>query len=455
MARWIRKPCCASSVIDLDEDSGLPGIAEMHLLRWQLGRTVDWEHLSHDEKAHFRTRLGEEPESAPVATPTAGASPAARFVAELIDDAARCGASDIHLESQEDTLRVRFRQDGHLRVTRTVGREQKAEILNRVKIMAQLDIAEKRRPQDGRIRVFPGGRSLDIRVSTLPTEHGEKIVMRLLDRSAVELDLGKLGFDQRSLDGIKSILGQPYGMLLITGPTGAGKTTTLYSALKHVQTPALNISTIEDPIEYRIEGVNQTATKNDIGLTFAHALRTLLRQDPNVLMVGEIRDRETADIAVRAALTGHLLLSTLHTNDAPSAIARMVDIGVEPFLLASALSGIVSQRLVRRVCAGCVVPDTDAARWLSALQSNEDPNGFVRGAGCSKCGGTGYRGRMGLFEYLHVDDTMRAAIPKTSDANELRALAVANGMVRLRDDGIAKARQCATSLEEIVRETCQ
>ncbi|MBL8025788.1 MAG: type II/IV secretion system protein, partial [Fibrobacteres bacterium] len=314
------------------------------------------------------------------------------LVSNLISHAIKNGASDIHFEPFETELKVRYRIDGLLQEGKPIPNIRKPEVLSRLKIMAQLDIAEKRRPQDGKIRFDYEGRGIDIRVSTMPTGYGEKIVLRILDKSSVSLQMSSLGMEQTKLKSFESAVSRPYGMILVTGPTGSGKTTTLYAALNKVKSPQVNISTVEDPIEYNIEGINQTQVKPEIGLTFSTALRTLLRQDPNIIMVGEIRDRDTADIAVRAALTGHLVMSTLHTNDAPSAIVRLQDMGIEPFLITSTIHQIVAQRLVRRICENCKVEipvDSTVAEKLSIVGS------VFHGMGCQMCGNTGYKGRIG------------------------------------------------------------
>lgn len=372
-------------------------------------------------------------------------SPIVRLVNEVISEAIHAGSSDIHFEPFEREMKVRLRQDGVLRVHRTINARSKAEVVSRLKIMANLDIAERRRPQDGRIRMEGSGhQAIDVRVSTLPTDHGEKVVLRILDKGAVPLDLARLGLDADRQGQLEKALRLPYGMILMTGPTGAGKTTTLYSCLNLVKSPEVNIVTVEDPIEYKLDGIIQTAVKNEVNYTFANALRTILRQDPNVIMVGEIRDRETAEIAVRAALTGHLVLSTLHTNDAPGAVARLLDMGIEPFLLASALTLIGAQRLVRRVCPHCSEPPPEdrGDAWVAQ-----------RGKGCHLCNRSGYSGRVGLFEMLTVTDTIRGLITEKRDSGQIRDLAVKEGMLGLREDGMAKARAGFTTLEEILRET--
>jgi type IV pilus assembly protein PilB len=376
-------------------------------------------------------------------------SPIVRLVNEIISEAIHAGSSDIHFEPFEREMKVRLRQDGVLRVHRTINARSKAEVVSRLKIMANMDIAEKRRPQDGRIRMEGSGQGIDVRVSTLPTEHGEKVVLRILDKGAVALDLTRLGLDARRQGQLEKALRLPFGMILMTGPTGAGKTTTLYSCLSMIKSPEVNIVTVEDPIEYKLDGIIQTAVKSEVDYTFANALRTILRQDPNVIMVGEIRDRETAEIAVRASLTGHLVLSTLHTNDAPGAVARLLDMGIEPFLLASALTLIGAQRLVRKVCPHC----SEAAEPGEPPSDGADPVPMGRGRGCHMCNRTGYSGRIGLFEILPVTDGIRSLITEKKDTSRIRELAVKEGMMGLREDGMEKAKAGLTTLEEVVRET--
>jgi type II secretory ATPase GspE/PulE/Tfp pilus assembly ATPase PilB-like protein len=378
----------------------------------------------------------------------------ADIVKDLLEQAVRCGASDLHFEPSSTGLRVRFRQDGELRVVADVPKATSTEVVSRIKVMAVMDIAEKRRPQDGRIRFQCMGQSIDVRASTLPTEYGEKVVLRILDQTAVELDLAKLGIDGERRDAFERVFRLPYGMILITGPTGAGKSTTLYSVLNALRSPKVNITTVEDPIEYRLDGIVQTAVKPDIGLTFAHALRTILRQDPNVIMVGEIRDVETAQIAMRAALTGHLVLSTLHTNDAASAVTRLVDMGIEPFLVSSSVNLIVAQRLVRRLCPLCSEPDPRARGLLASMDEPWIEGNWRIPKGCAQCSGTGYKGRIGIFEVLPLTDELRTRVTARDDANRLRELAVSQGLVTLRVDALNKAKAGITSLEEVIRETC-
>jgi type IV pilus assembly protein PilB len=372
----------------------------------------------------------------------------------IISDAVRMGASDIHVESYERKFRVRYRIDGILHEILHPSMEKSKPLVSRLKIMADLDIAEKRRPQDGRIRVKEGDRVIDIRVSTLPTDFGEKVVLRILDKSQLQLDLEKLGFEQRDLDVFKKIVHLPFGMVLVTGPTGSGKTTTLYAALNHINRPEINITTIEDPIEYNLPGINQTHVRADIGLTFAAALRSILRQDPNVIMVGEIRDGDTAEIAIRAALTGHLVFSTLHTNDAPSAITRLIDMGVEPFLVASSVKMILAQRLLRKLCPKCRELTKPTAEQLSELGlEKKAKHDFYTPKGCSSCNRFGYKGRTAVYEVLPINNGLSEMIARGVTANELRQQGQTEGFLSLRQAAVEKAERGETSLEEVIRET--
>ena len=372
----------------------------------------------------------------------------------IISDAVRMGASDIHVESYERKFRVRYRIDGILHEILHPSLEKSKPLVSRLKIMADLDIAEKRRPQDGRIRVKEGDRVIDIRVSTLPTDFGEKVVLRILDKSQLQLDLEKLGFEQRDLDVFKKIVHLPFGMVLVTGPTGSGKTTTLYAALNHINRPEINITTIEDPIEYNLPGINQTHVRADIGLTFAAALRSILRQDPNVIMVGEIRDGDTAEIAIRAALTGHLVFSTLHTNDAPSAITRLIDMGVEPFLVASSVKMILAQRLLRKLCPKCRELTKPTAEQLSELGlEKKAKHDFYTPKGCSSCNRFGYKGRTAVYEVLPINNGLSEMIARGVTANELRQQGQTEGFLSLRQAAVEKAERGETSLEEVIRET--
>jgi type IV pilus assembly protein PilB len=387
-------------------------------------------------------------------------APVVKLVNVILVDALRRGASDIHIEPYEKEFRVRFRMDGVLYNIMTPPMKMRDALTSRLKIMARLDIAEKRLPQDGRIkirvRLENRSRELDFRVSTLPTIFGEKMVLRLLDKENLRLDMTQLGFEPASLEKFKRNISKPYGMVLVTGPTGSGKTSTLYSALQSLNTPETNIMTAEDPVEFNLPGINQVQMKESIGLNFAAALRSFLRQDPNIILVGEIRDFETAEIAVKAALTGHLVLSTLHTNDAPSTISRLMNMGIEPFLVATSVNLIQAQRLVRRICKEC---KTEVKNPDEALVDVGFPASDVKeiktfkGAGCSTCNGTGYKGRVGLYEVMEITEELRELILVGASGLELRRKAIEDGMLTLRQSGLEKIRLGMTSLEEVVRET--
>jgi type IV pilus assembly protein PilB len=387
-------------------------------------------------------------------------APVVKLVNVILVDALRRGASDIHIEPYEKEFRVRFRMDGVLYNIMTPPMKMRDALTSRLKIMARLDIAEKRLPQDGRIkirvRLENRSRELDFRVSTLPTIFGEKMVLRLLDKENLRLDMTQLGFEPASLEKFKRNISKPYGMVLVTGPTGSGKTSTLYSALQSLNTPETNIMTAEDPVEFNLPGINQVQMKESIGLNFAAALRSFLRQDPNIILVGEIRDFETAEIAVKAALTGHLVLSTLHTNDAPSTISRLMNMGIEPFLVATSVNLIQAQRLVRRICKEC---KTEVKNPDEALVDVGFPASDVKeiktfkGAGCSSCNGTGYKGRVGLYEVMEITEELRELILVGASGLELRRKAIEDGMLTLRQSGLEKIRLGMTSLEEVVRET--
>jgi general secretion pathway protein E len=366
-------------------------------------------------------------------------APIIRMINALLTQASRDGASDIHFEAFEASSVVRFRIDGILRDIARPRRELHAALVSRVKIMAQLDIAEKRLPQDGRITLRIGGRPVDVRVSTLPTGHGERVVLRLLDKEAGRLDLSALGMSAPTLTAFDRLVHQPHGIVLVTGPTGSGKTTTLYAALARIDSHSMNILTVEDPIEYHLDGIGQTQVNPRIDMSFARALRSILRQDPDVVMIGEIRDVETAQIAVQASLTGHLVLATLHTNDAVSAVTRLADMGIEPYLLSSSLLGVVAQRLVRKLCESCREPDPLSGGW--------------RARGCPACDRTGYRGRTGVYELFVVDDAARALIHSGIEESRLREAARATGMVSMREDGERWVRVGVTSADEVVRAT--
>jgi general secretion pathway protein E len=380
--------------------------------------------------------------------------PVVRLVNILIEGALAADASDIHIEPFEDSLLVRYRIDGLLYDQEAPPRRLRAALTSRIKIMAEMNIAERRLPQDGRIRVTAHGRPVDIRVSTVPTVHGESIVMRLLDRSSVFLTFDRLGFSRRTAGTFDGLIRRPHGILLVTGPTGSGKTTTLYAALDKINRPDLKIITVEDPVEYQLKRVNQIPVKPKIGLTFAAGLRHIVRQDPDVIMVGEIRDLETAEIAIQAALTGHLVFSTLHTNDAPGAITRLQDMGCEPYLFSSVLNGVLAQRLVRRICEVCRVPKEAEGSELAALGiASTGTEELFHGKGCDACRGTGYRGRTGIYELLKVTEDLRSLIVRKAPSAELQRSAIAHGMVTLREDAWAKACAGVTTVAEILRVT--
>src|SRR5437667_707288 len=387
-------------------------------------------------------------------------APVVRLVNVLLVDALRRGASDIHVEPYEKELRIRFRIDGVLYDVMHPPLKMRDALISRIKIMSKLDISEKRLPQDGRIKVRikvdSRSRELDFRVSTLPTLFGEKVVLRLLDKEKLMLDMTNLGFEPDSLVKFQRNISKPYGMVLVTGPTGSGKTNTLYSALQSLNTVDTNIMTAEDPVEFNLPGVNQVQMKEQIGLNFAAALRSFLRQDPNIVLVGEIRDFETAEIAIKAALTGHLVLSTLHTNDAPSTISRLMNMGIEPFLVATSVNLIQAQRLIRRICKQCKVehhsPDealVDVGFPASELKEIKT----FKGAGCSNCNGTGYKGRAGLYEVMEVDDEIKELVLVGASAVELKKKAIERGMLTLRRSGLMKVAAGVTTLEEVARET--
>jgi general secretion pathway protein E len=381
-------------------------------------------------------------------------APVVRLVNLLIEEAMTSEASDIHIEPFEDSLRVRYRIDGILYEQESPPRRLQAALTSRVKIMAELNIAERRLPQDGRIRVTAGGRRVDIRVSTVPTVYGESIVMRLLDRTSAFMPFDRLGFAPSVAATFDRLIRRPHGILLVTGPTGSGKTTTLYAALDKINSAEKKIITVEDPVEYQLKGVNQIPVKPKIGLSFASGLRHIVRQDPDVIMVGEIRDLETADISIQAALTGHMVFSTLHTNDAPGAVTRLQDMGCEPYLLSSVLDGVLAQRLVRRICQTCRAPHPPNPADLLAIGVTDAQGAEIfRGKGCTDCRGTGYRGRVGIYELFVVTEDARRLILQKAPTGTIRRHAVERGMVSLRDDAWAKARAGMTTVDEILRVT--
>jgi general secretion pathway protein E len=422
-----------------------PGIAVEQEILDAIDRFFGQAEKSGDEIA---TSTGEADEDLEHLRDMASEAPVIRLVNAMIAQAVEKRASDIHIEPFEKEFRIRYRIDGVLVNQDSPPRELKAAIISRVKLMAKLNIAERRLPQDGRIKIKTLGREVDLRVSTLPTLYGESVVMRLLDRSAGDFyDLESLGFDRHMLSRMEHYTSLPHGIFMVTGPTGSGKSTTLYSALKRINQSDKKIITIEDPVEYQMDGINQIHVNPQIGLTFASGLRHIVRQDPDVIMVGEIRDRETADIAIRAALTGHFVYSTLHTNDAPSAITRLTDMGVENYLITSSVVGVLAQRLVRVICKECKAPAGTATT----------PEGEIievfRGAGCDGCFGTGFHGRVGIFELMELNEDLRASIMRNEDSGKITAIARRQGMRNLREDGWMKIARGTTTTEEVMRVT--
>jgi type IV pilus assembly protein PilB len=404
--------------------------------------------------------LVQEQEDAEAAAGAAMAddAPVVKLINAILTDAVKRGASDVHIEPFEHEIRVRYRIDGVLSEVMKPPMKLKAALTSRIKIMSALNIAERRVPQDGRIKLKMGKRVIDFRVSTLPVLFGEKIVMRILDKGNLTLDLSKFGFEPKAEADLMRAILNPYGMVLVTGPTGSGKTTTLYSALSRVNTIEVNIMTAEDPVEYNLMGINQVQVRTDIGMTFAAALKAFLRQDPNIIMVGEIRDIETGSTAIKAALTGHLVLSTLHTNDAPSTVTRMIDMGIEPFNVSSAVNLIVAQRLVRRICTECKVEHSysdDELKVLGTTRQDWEGVTFYKGTGCERCSGSGYKGRAGLYEVMALSPELRRLILRGASTAELQTQAIEEGMLTLRMDGIVKIRKGVTTLDEVVKETAE
>lgn len=398
--------------------------------------------------------LREEEEDIGYLKDLASEAPIIKLVNLFITRAVESRASDVHIEPFEDELKIRYRIDGVLHDVESAPKKLQAAIVSRIKIMAKMNIAERRLPQDGRIRLKIGEKEIDIRVSTIPVLYGESVVMRLLDKEGIVIDLDLLGFSPDTLSAFNQLIKKPNGIILVTGPTGSGKTTTLYGALQKINSPDKKIITVEDPVEYQLKGVNQIQVKPQIGLNFANTLRHIVRQDPDIIMIGEIRDLETAEIAIQSALTGHLVFSTLHTNDAPSAITRLLDMGVENFLLSSTIRGILAQRLVRVICPSCkeVAPSTVDKEELAILGIASDAPLF-RGRRCEKCAFTGYYGRSGIFELLVVDDDIRKLILKRADSNQIREIARRHGMKTLLEDGAKKVKMGITTLSEVLRVT--
>ena len=432
----------------------LRALIEKH---YQQGNQQELESLLKDmEAAGEELEVVEEREEETVTQAQLEDAPVVKLINGLLIEAVKRGASDIHIEPFEHEIRVRYRIDGALLEIMRPPLKMKAALTSRIKILSQLNIAERRVPQDGRLKLKMGNRVIDFRVSTLPVLYGEKIVMRILDKGNLTLDLTKFGFEVKAEKDLMKAILNPYGMVLVTGPTGSGKTTTLYSALSRVNTPEVNIMTAEDPVEYNLMGINQVLVRNEIGLTFAAALKAFLRQDPNIIMIGEIRDLETGGIAIKAALTGHLVLSTLHTNDAASTITRMIDMGVEAFNVASAVNLVVAQRLVRRICKDCKGPHEYTDEQLSTLGTDLEKLraiSFMKGTGCDTCTGTGYKGRAGLYEVMALSPELRRMILRGASVSEMQDQAVLEGMLTLRMDGMKKVERGVTTLEEVVKET--
>ena len=386
----------------------------------------------------------------------ASQTPIIRFVNLVLYQAVQDRASDIHFEPFEDEFKIRYRVDGALYEMAPPPRQLALPVTSRIKVMANLNIAERRLPQDGRIRVQIAGRAIDLRVSTLPTQFGESVVLRVLDRAVVDLDLENLGMPREIYDEVCELIEHPHGIIIVTGPTGCGKTTTLYSALKRINRIGSKLLTTEDPVEYDIEGIMQVPIKEEIGLTFARCLRSFLRQDPDIIMVGEVRDLDTAQIAIQASLTGHLVLSTLHTNDAPGAITRLIDMGTEPFLISSTLEAVVGQRLLRRICSNCRVeydPEPSLVKMLNLPASQLEGKTFFYGRGCQECNDTGYRGRVGIFELLHVSHDIRDLINEKAPTAVIRRKAVEQGMRTMRNDGVGKMFDGVTTIDEVLKYT--
>ena len=408
----------------------------------------------HTRQSSVEQGNAETVENFPAQQGNAEEPPIISLVDTLIHQAIKAGASDIHVEPMDDLLRVRYRIDGVLREVATFPKRMNAPILSRIKIMSELNIAERRMPQDGRINMNASGHGVDIRVSTLPTIRGEKAVMRILDKRTVAFNIKNLGVSEKNRPLFKQLYAYSYGLVLVTGPTGSGKSTTLYSILSELNSADKNIITVEDPVEYRINGINQVQVNNKSGLNFSNGLRSILRQDPNIIMVGEMRDRETANLGVRAALTGHLVFSTLHTNDAAGAVTRLIDMGVESFLVASAVLGVVAQRLVRTICPKCKTPYPLAAEASERVFMGKNPTEPVtlyRGKGCSYCGFTGYRGRSAIHEVILMNPELRAAVTQKASTDELVKIARRNGLVSMKDDGVHKALTGETTIDEVIR----
>ncbi|MBT7308985.1 MAG: type II/IV secretion system protein [Gammaproteobacteria bacterium] len=444
-----------------------PSLEQRSTIRFILGQGIRFEEATQEQinslLRHWRAALMPEMDEGDLSTEPgseeelrdlASEAPVIRMVNHLLERSLDLRASDIHFEPEEEGMNVRVRVDGVMSLLETLPKNILSAVASRLKLMARLDIGEKRLPQDGRIQFSLDKRKVDLRVSTLPGVHGESIVLRILDRGDVHVELESLGMPPSLLENYRHAIQQPHGMILVTGPTGSGKTTTLYGTLEKINTPERKIITVEDPVEYQLSGITQIHVNARIGLTFASGLRSIVRQDPDVIMIGEIRDQETAEIAIESALTGHLVFSTLHTNDAAGAITRLEDMGVEPYLLSSSVLAILAQRLVRRVCPHCreeTSPTEEECRVLEITRS-ELPI-ISRGRGCERCGESGYRGRIGLYELLTIPDSIRNAINESQDASSIRTIALQEGMRTLRQDGVDKIQQQLTTPEEVLRVT--
>ncbi len=442
-------------------------ISSAQEIRWAIeviyhGSDVEEQHLRDLVELEVSTEQNEEDllegdvEDIASSQEAATKAPVIRFVDLLLSQAVKSRASDIHIEPQERSMSIRMRIDGVLRDMVPPPRKMQAAVIARIKILSEMDIAERRLPQDGRFKMKASGRAIDVRVSTIPTIYGEKIVLRILDSSAASLELSQLGFEPELLVEFKTIVSQPHGIIIVTGPTGSGKSTTLYSVLNYLKDPAKNITTVEDPVEYRLGGINQIQVKPEIELDFALCLRAILRQDPDIILIGEIRDKETVEIAIKASLTGHLVLSTFHTNDAPSAISRLVYMGIEPYLLASSLNLVVAQRLVRGICEHCKEPVTLSEEVLKRLKVDTERAKdavFYHGRGCKACGQTGYFGRLPVFEFLVMDNDMREKVIVGSSESQIRALSRQKGYGGLLESGVSKILQGLTTAEEVLSVT--
>ena len=408
------------------------------------------------EDSEVKTIAEDSSETDAAGEAAATRAPVIRFVDLLLSQAVKSRASDIHIEPQEKSMMIRMRIDGVLRDMVPPARKMQAAVIARIKILSDMDIAERRLPQDGRCKIRASGRDIDVRVSTIPTIYGEKIVMRILDSAAASHDLDQLGFDPKRLEELKTALSQPHGIIVVTGPTGSGKSTTLYAALNYLRDPTENITTVEDPVEYRLAGINQIQIKPEINLDFAICLRAILRQDPDIILIGEIRDKETVEIAIKASLTGHLVLSTFHTNDAPSAISRFLYMGIEPYLLASTLNLIVAQRLVRRICEKCKEPVELSQEVLKRLKIDPEQaknTVFHHGKGCNACGNTGYKGRLPIFEFLVMDSDIREMIISGQNERQIRATARQKGYGGLFESGVSNMLKGLTTAEEVLSTT--